>query len=398
MSRRIGNLSIHGKIDLCRGLFAYLVVAAHAREVAWSMHPEMDGVLEATIPLLRRCLAGHGIIWVMGFFVISGYCIHLSAARLQSAARFPFRVYLVARLTRILPLYYLALLFAVLVEWLIAPARPGAWPNGLNGFVLIDQVLVIQNLTQTYGSFAASWSITNELFYYAFYGLVCGLAAGRGDWPGRVGMAICLVIAAVMQALYSTVAHTPVVLGFGMLFGLGINWFLGVLVAIHGPSLARSRRVRGLVRVWPALLAAAFFSRLEPRLPSGVFFLICGVAFALMLVAFHRGVEEASAPALVPFRLSKVVGWMGLSSYPTYLFHGPIMMLLGSVMIRQGWVADWRLTWLILSVVPIALGIVLGFVAERPILAWRSDLLRRLKSSGEGSRQRLPGPVLGMER
>ena len=95
----------------------------------------------------------------------------------MEAERFPIKVYLVARLSRILPLYYVALLFTMLVELLIAPGRPQAWPNGLNPSVLISQFFVVQNLIQTYGSFASSWSITNELIYYALYGLLAMLRA-----------------------------------------------------------------------------------------------------------------------------------------------------------------------------------------------------------------------------
>jgi peptidoglycan/LPS O-acetylase OafA/YrhL len=338
---------------------------------------------------------GLGIVWVMGFFVISGYCIHLSVARLQDEARFPLKTYLVARLTRILPLYYVALVFAVLVEWLMTPARPWVWPNGINGPTLLSQLFVLQNLTQTFGAFAPSWSITNELFYYAFYGLLCGLAVGRGDRPARVGMAICLVVATAMQTLYYTTAHTPVVLGFGMLFGLGINWFLGVLVAVHAPMLARSGLARGVARLWPALLVLAMVWHADAQLPKGGCFLICGAAFALMLIGFQRTEEETRGAA--PW-LTKGTTWMGMSSYPTYLFHGPLIMLLGSVNMRWGLVSDWRLTWLILSVVGIATGIVLGFVAERPIMIWRSGLLRRMKSSGEGAPRRVPAPMVGMER
>ena len=49
---------------------------------------------------------------------------------------FPLASYLAARLSRILPLYYLALLLTVVVEWLIAPARPAFWYHGVDAGTL----------------------------------------------------------------------------------------------------------------------------------------------------------------------------------------------------------------------------------------------------------------------
>lgn len=181
------RLTANEKIDICRGLFAFLVVKAHALEVAWGIHPDAP----ASLPWLARELlthvAGNGIYWVMGFFVISGYCIQLSVTRSIEQNRFPVTKYMIVRCTRILPLYYLALLFTVLVEWLIASSRPSWWPNGINGQVVLDQLFLVQNLTQTFGSFAPSWSITNEMFYYVFYGAIVCIALKQRIRPACWG-------------------------------------------------------------------------------------------------------------------------------------------------------------------------------------------------------------------
>jgi peptidoglycan/LPS O-acetylase OafA/YrhL len=400
-SRRTGprpvHLSVNDKIDVCRGLFAYLVVVAHALEVSWGVHPGTARSLSGPVWRLLQSSVGNGIYWVMGFFVISGYCIHLSVARLREDDRFPLKVYFVARLSRILPPYFIALAFTVLVECLISPARPRCWMNGINGSVLISQIFLVQNITQTFGSFAPSWSITNEVFYYLFYGLLCGSAIGRDDRPARVGMVLSLAIATVMQVLYYTVAHTPFVLSMGMLFGLGINWFLGVMVAISGPALVRSGLFRQLARLWVPLLALAVLWRLDARLPSAGTFLLSGVAFALLMVRFLQDGDSGRSAAPLPW-VPRGIGCLGMSSYPTYLFHGPILMLVGSVIMRWGLISDWKLTWAILSVVGIGSGIVLGFMVEQPIMARRSELLRRLKSGRAASPRRIPASMLGAQR
>src|SRR6266700_1309171 len=85
--------SVVAKIDLCRGLFACLVVVAHAMEMAWLYNPPH---LSQRAEHFLRVTCGAGIAWVMGFFVISGYCIELSAARLTRENRFPIKLYTVA--------------------------------------------------------------------------------------------------------------------------------------------------------------------------------------------------------------------------------------------------------------------------------------------------------------
>jgi peptidoglycan/LPS O-acetylase OafA/YrhL len=378
------RLSLHGRIDACRGILAFLVVMAHAVDMCRVLQPRAFATLPEPLDRLLRCTVETGIYWVMGFFVISGYCIHLSVDRLLRRDRFPLRVYVVARLTRILPLYYVGLLFAVVAERLVSGYRPAYLPNGVNDYSLILQLFVVQNLTQTYGSFAASWSITNELCYYLIYGLLACAVAGRRQWPAWIGMAATLVIAAVMQSLYVTVAHTRYVLSAGMLFGLGINWFLGALVAVHADSLARSRVARVVSLAWLPLLGATMYGSYLGVLPNQGIFLISGLAFTLMLVRFQN-TSGRPAPASQPGRAETAAKWIGLSSYPTYLFHGPVFILLGAAIARWEIVLPCGLIWVLFTGLGIGSGIALGFLAERPIMDWRGRLLQRLKSANAGA-------------
>jgi peptidoglycan/LPS O-acetylase OafA/YrhL len=384
--------TLHEKIDVCRGLFAALVVVAHGVQVAMAVHP---GVEQALTPWVRELIAssaGNGTIYVMGFFVVSGYCIHLSVARLDGEGRFPLGTYLVARLTRILPLYYAALLLAVGVEWDIASHRPPTWPHGVSAGVLAAQLALVQNLSQTYGSFAPSWSITNEAFYYVFYGLLAAafLAPGRESRAAWLGLAVCAAVAAVTQVLYVTVGRNPYVYGTGMLFGLGMLWFLGALVAIYGPGLGGNRGVMTACRAWPLLYVGVIAWKFAHLPPHGLY-LISGLAFAMMLLGFHaeaRDAEPPPAPTQGP--RAWLVETLGLTSYPMYLFHGPLMMLAGSCVMRWGLIGDWRITWAVLVALGLGSGVVLGRFVEAPVMAWRAACLRRLKTRHTASRPARP--------
>ena len=70
------------KIDICRGLFAFLVVAAHCRrylvvDPSRCSEPVSRGGCTGSCSMSSRA----GVYWVIGFFVISGYCIQLSVSR-----------------------------------------------------------------------------------------------------------------------------------------------------------------------------------------------------------------------------------------------------------------------------------------------------------------------------
>jgi peptidoglycan/LPS O-acetylase OafA/YrhL len=376
--------SLHEKIDVCRGLFAALVVMAHSLEIAWGVHRGSKESLPRLLQDVVFGVFGTGTYYVMGFFVISGYCIHLSVARSMAADRFPVKRYMVARLTRILPLYYVGLLTAAAVEWAIAGARPHEWPNGINLPTFLGQVVMVQNLTQTFGSFASSWSITNEVFYYLFYGLLAWRLAGRTARPAWLGIGLCVAVAAAGQLLYVTVGRNPYVYSTGMLFGLGMLWFQGALVAIHGRDLVARRWVAGLAALWPAVLAVAIAWKTFHLPPHGVY-LISGWAFTLMLLDFLRS-PSVEPPADAGRWRTGVVTTLGLSSYPMYLFHGPLLMLAGSWIMRTGVITDWRVTWAVLIALGLTSGAALGWLLEKPTMAWRAALLRGMKESSRPSR------------
>ena len=104
----LGPLSSNEKIDICRGLFAFLVVGAHAVDISWVVHPEVPGRFPGWLHHLLLYVVAAGVYWVIGFFVISGYCIQLSVERQIKGNTFLLRHYLLSRLSRILPLFYLA--------------------------------------------------------------------------------------------------------------------------------------------------------------------------------------------------------------------------------------------------------------------------------------------------
>ena len=114
-----------------------------------------------------------------------------------------------------------------MIEQLIASARPSCWPQGVNLNTLIAELFILQNLTQTYGSFAPSWSITNEMFYYLFYGVMVCVALRFGIRPTTLGMSLCLVLALILDWIYFFQYQTGYVRVPGCSSGWGSSGFRG---------------------------------------------------------------------------------------------------------------------------------------------------------------------------
>lgn len=371
---RVG-LSAVGKIDLCRGLFAWLVVVCHSFTMAYTVHPDAARLLSPREFAILDHTVGAGFVWVMGFFVISGYCIHQSVARLMAGPGFSLRDYLVARMTRILPLYFAALAFAVAVEPWIWTTRVGTPYGGLDATGLVAQVFLVQTLVHCFGSFTPSWSLTNEAFYYVLYGVLAASSAGRKARPFAIGLALCVALGGAFQAAYLAGFRSPFVLRVGLLFGLGLNWFLGVGVAVGRDRLRRSPAALAVARAWPLVLAASF-AGYHWGLTIQFAYLCSGVAFALLLIRIVAVPEPEGGVAEPPWA-SRLVRFAGLTSYPTYLFHFTLMWFLATVIRRQDPSGSWQEMWGVLAVTSLILGAALGWYAERPVMRWRAGVLAR---------------------
>jgi peptidoglycan/LPS O-acetylase OafA/YrhL len=391
-------LSSNEKIDICRGLFAFLVVVAHGLDLSWTIHPEVARLLPRWQHDLLLYVPAAGVYWVIGFFVISGYCIQLSVQRQIEGNTFSPQHYMVARMSRILPLYYPALILAVVVERLVASYRPVCWPHGVNFPTFLAQLFVVQNFSQTYGSFAPSWSITNEVFYYALYGTVVCLTLKRGIQPARLGISLCLVLALLLDWLYFFGCRSPYVRSPGLLFGLGIIWFQGALVAEQRTVIRDSKAFHFLSGIWPLVLILAMVMWWSQGVHLQVVYLTLGGAFTLMLAQFVVN-ENPGQNGTLEQTPKPLIHVLGLASYPTYVFHGPILIFAGAVVMRWHLLRDWRVTWMVLSGVGIGSGLLLGYLVERPLMSWRARYLKRLRQSwlvpvtGDVS-----APALGVQR
>ena len=151
-------------------------------------------------------------------------------------------------------------------------------------------------------------------------------------------------------------------------------------MAEYRALLGQSRLAQAISGCWPFVLILAIAMWYSQGVHLQVVYLVLGVAFTLMLMRFVV-TEPRGSKSVDRGRASTLIRLLGLASYPTYLFHGPIVMLTGSVILGWHLVSDWRLTWVILTGVGIGSGIFLGHFAERPIMTWRAGYLNRLRQA-----------------
>lgn len=122
-------------IDKLRGLFALLVLMGHAFDIS-ALYAGKDIAYE----ILARLRFGLGFVWVVGFVVLSGFCIELSCMKRGGRAGFLLR-YLGQRASRIFPLLIVCVAFTGVVEWLMmgSQSRPRVWEGGISLQFFFDQ-------------------------------------------------------------------------------------------------------------------------------------------------------------------------------------------------------------------------------------------------------------------
>ncbi len=261
-----------------------------------------------------------GRLGVVVFFVISGFVIPFSIRTDRPA---PVATFLIKRMFRIYPAYWLSIPFSAWATWWLWGA-----PFGL------DQLLVnftlLQDLFGVRPAAGVYWTLFVELVFY----LLCVflLLANSLRNPTRIG-AIALILAAV---------HT--LAGFALWIGLPLNPFL-VFLPLH-----LSLMLTG------ALIRFCIFERSASPAARRLLFAMLAYYLAIFPVAavWARGLlgnyVVATAAGVLLFVVgttilrieTRVTDWLGRISYSIYLFHVPVYYPLFWWILRQPAGSPWR--------------------------------------------------------
>jgi peptidoglycan/LPS O-acetylase OafA/YrhL len=347
-------------LDGLRGAAAMFVVLHHAWLTTWPDFPHNDGPW-----WLGWLLYGHLAVAV--FIVVSGFSLALAPMRDNEQLRGGASRFVRRRAWRILPAYWAALIFSMLITAYLLRPDLGAIEVSKS---LAVHGLLLQDVVGSQTPNGAFWSIAVEWQIYFVFPLI--LLVGR-KWSLKA--AVILTIVAVL------IAHTVAGLGtpfskldeltpqFLALFALGV---LAVKLGGTGENAKLSRWLGGLALA--ALLAVVASAILHGSEWMVAHFFYVDLVFGLFVVcALYLLFTGGAVAARRPLTSRKMLR-LGLFSYSIYLMHAPILGVLNKYLIGPlGIPALAKFGLLLVVGLPLVLVLCYGFhlLFEAPFLRHR---------------------------
>jgi len=320
------------RIDVLRGVAILSVFLLHWYGAAFGTdHLRWNGLVRdfASAPNTAFwCFypLSYGWMGVSLFFVISGFCIHVSTLQTGNlhAGKFLWR-----RFWRICPPYFAWLAFFFWRDGLSLATGEGRTQ-------LLSHLLLIYNFNSTtiFAISAAFWSLAVEAQLYLLYPLLWRI---RSRWTMSGALYVTLglsLLSRLVAALFLTdwredlagnVWTFPTMLWF--------DWTLGAVVA---EGFLSGRRVfsRSVVLRVTAFVAVAVSLLFKPT--EALTFSLSSFAIALQVESYlwSESRERVIERLLVP---------LGLCSYSFYLLHYPFVgELLQEIPLARGWQEPWH--------------------------------------------------------
>lgn len=347
---------IYRNVQAMRGIAAILVVLMHVVPSVssfYAFYKADAGVLPVLAPFFRPL----GLIGVDLFFVISGFVLFLAAHRVcsqivldrrEAAERFALN-----RLIRIYPLYWIVFLSTAASSSIPVSGSFTAAVTDLPELFLVDW-------TNVYRTVPTAWTLTYELYFYAWISLAIllvprRLTAALFAW---IGGHIALITASRLAVLPALPLVTdPILLDFAA------GALIGVLVLKGWTPCAH--RVLGAAVIF--LVAGLYFlSRQDApgpvdRLPR----LLTFGAFAICLIYGTIALERHGR------LIGRGLQGLGDASYSIYLWHLPVFWTLNWAGVLSGFYSFEHpyMTVLIWFAVALLVGFLSYRWIEQPILA-----------------------------
>ncbi|QIK78987.1 acyltransferase [Sphingomonas piscis] len=351
---------------------------AHLSEGARGNYlPEIDGLRAIAVAavilfhLFPKLLPG-GFVGVDIFFVLSGFLITRQLTDLRVGGRTAIWTFYQRRIARIAPSAFLVIL-AVLAAAALLFSTVDAVRVGSHGMAsALSAVNILLIRSGSYFAIAAEarplahyWSLAVEEQFYLLYPLAFWLLAAKARRPALwlggaalISFLLCVALTFVAQPL-----------AFYLLPTRAWELLVGGLIAVCGPQL--SRRVQGqesLILAAGLVLTLISILVVRPAAFPGIQALLPVAAAALVIAgagpkAGRPGRWLASEPLL----------WVGKRSYLLYLWHWPVISLVGYTLFDHD-------PWLVFSLklgLTLLLTVFSHDLVERPARRWLNAPDRR---------------------
>jgi peptidoglycan/LPS O-acetylase OafA/YrhL len=307
-------------LDGIRGLAALFVVLNHIFERAW---PEYPGVNHA--PLWAAWLIyGRGAVAM--FIALSGFSLGLGPAR--SAWKFKsLATYAHRRAWRILPPYWAALGFSLVMTWYVLAQPHLPVPNGKS---VVVYGLLVQDVFAVGSPNRAFWSIAIEVQLYVLLPLLL-LLVRRVSALAMVGLVAAIVVTIGVLAPHVALMNTALVKftpDLAVLFAVGL---------LASGIVTAGERTRS--RPWAGCALAAAVSAIVLMVVRGsvwsnlnLFWL--DLAWAPAIGCFLTAVATSRPRFVVRLLNSPMPRSLGSCSYSLYLTHEPIVIAVSYGLVR----------------------------------------------------------------
>ncbi|HMI25950.1 MAG TPA: acyltransferase [Streptosporangiaceae bacterium] len=298
-------------LDGIRGLAALFVVLNHIFERAWPGYPANRAPFWAAWML-------YGRFAVVIFIALSGFSLGLGPARsgwrIKSITTYAHR-----RAWRILPPYWAALVFSLLVTWFVL-AQPGwAVPNGKS---VVVYGLLGQDAFSAGSPNRAFWSIAIEAQLYVLLPLLL-LLVRRVSARAMVGL-----VAAIVVTIGLLGPHVPLMNSALVKFtpDLAVLFAVGLLAAgiVTAGEHTRSRPWAGYALAATVPAIALMVVKGSTWSSLNLFWL--DLAWAPAVGCFLAAIATSRPRPVIRFLDGRLPRSLGSCSYSLYLTHMPIVI------------------------------------------------------------------------
>ena len=300
-----------------------------------SYRPDIDGLRAISILLVVLYHAHHwlvpgGFVGVDVFFVISGYLISRIILMQCNAGHFSLADFYARRIRRIVPALLTVLIATIVIGWFVLLP---------DQFILLGKNVVASvafaanlfQLSQT-GYFAPDaadnpllhlWSLGVEEQFYILWPLTLLLLSGlvnRARWIALIGLASFCISLSIFAGYSEWAFYSPLPRAWELLIGA----LLAERDLSSGGTRGGADNLLSTLGIAAILVAGFTFDR--TRLLPGLYALLPVAGAALIIASPHGWVNRLLS--------NRLMVWIGLISYPLYLWHWPLFSYLA--ILRNG--------------------------------------------------------------
>jgi peptidoglycan/LPS O-acetylase OafA/YrhL len=253
------------------------------------------------------------------FFVVSGFCIHLSFHQQGQQ----WRSFFIRRLFRICPAYLAALLFFILFymhHFRLDLTSGQVWTQ-----LLAHSFFVHNFSTSTIGAVNGSfWSMAVEFQLYLIYPALVFLVGKFGWRRALTVLAAIEILIRATSGLFETTGLAETAGGhiswlfFVSPLGYWFSWALGAALADAFLKKQPLPFLKLPLKLWFALVFVSYFVRPLDDFRFMLFALITATVIS-------RGLSKPAQPAKTPATTLLALQKIGLWSYSIYLLHQPLL-------------------------------------------------------------------------